>query len=156
MSENDVTDSFNALPPPAEDSPAPTPARRRGAGGFGWLLLILVLAAAGYGYWRLRDIEQGHEATVRTETDAAQKLRDEVDALQRGAGTSKREAETLRMRLEDAAKINESLRGQVLGLAERVRLSEDAIARLADKRLSGHDALLLNEAELLLVLAQER
>lgn len=152
MSENDdATEPLTTLPPPA----APAPPRRR-SGSLGWLLLILVAAAAAYGYWRLRGIEQGHEATVQNEASATQKLRDEVQALQRSADAAKREAETLRTRLDDTAKVNESLRGQVLGLAERARLSEDAIANLADKRLSGHDALLLNEAELLLVLAQER
>ena len=155
MSENDADDIRTALPPPVESSPVPPPPRRS-AGGFGWLLLILVLAAAGYGYWRLQGIEQGHEVTVQNEASAAQKLRDEVDALRRSADASKREAETLRTRLDDTAKVNDSLRGQVLGLSERARLSEDAIANLADKRLSGHDAVLLNEAELLLVLAQER
>ncbi len=155
MSENEATDSYTALPPPV-DAPHAPPPPRRSAGGFGWLLLVLIAGAAGYGYWRLQGIEQGHETTVQNEASAAQKLRDEVDALRHGADASKREAETLRARLDDAAKVNESLRGQVLGLSERARLSEDAIANLADKRLSGHDALLLNEAELMLVLAQER
>jgi len=155
MSENDATEPLNTLPPPATLSPVPPPPRRS-AGGFGWLLLVLVVAAVAYGYWRLRGIEQGHEATVQTEASAAEKLRDEVAALRLSADGAKREAETLRTRLDDTAKINESLRGQILGLSERARLSEDAIANLADKRLSGHDALLLNEAELLLVLAQER
>ena len=160
MSDNDTADSFSALPPPAESppaaTPAPAPVRRRSASGFGWLLLILILAAAGYGYWRLQGIEQGHEATVQTEASAAQKLRDEVEALRHSADASKSEAQALRTRLDDTAKVNDSLRAQVLGLSERARLSEDAIANLAEKRLSGHDALLLNEAELLLVLAQER
>ncbi|HEX7915871.1 uroporphyrinogen-III C-methyltransferase [Rudaea sp.] len=160
MSENDVADPLNALPPSVESPSAPAPplapAPRRGASGFGWLLLVLILGAAGYGYWRLQGIEQGHEATVQTEASAAQKLRDEVEALRRSADASKSEAQTLRTRLDDTAKVNDSLRAQVLGLSERARLSEDAIANLAEKRLSGHDALLLNEAELLLVLAQER
>jgi uroporphyrin-3 C-methyltransferase len=159
MSENDSSESVGALPPPEKISP-PAPPRppgaRRGAGAFGWLLLILVVGAAGYGYWRLQGIEQGHEATVQSEAASAQKLRDEVDALRRSADAAKGEAQALRARQEDTAKVNDSLRAQVLGLAERTRLSEDAIANLADKRLSGHDALLLNEAELLLVIAQER
>ena len=160
MSENDAADPPSTLAPQVETPSVPAgssaPSPRRGASGFGWLLLILVLAAAGYGYWRLQNIEQGHEATVQSEASAAQKLRDEVAALRGSADASKREAQTLRTRLDDTAKVNESLRAQVLGLSERARLSEDAIANLAEKRLSGHDALLLNEAELLLVLAQER
>ena len=155
MSENDASETVITPPSAPAPSPAPPPPRRS-AGGFGWLLLVLVVAAAAYGYWRLRGIEQGHEATVQNEASATQKLRDEVEALRLSADGAKREAETLRTRLDDTAKINESLRGQILGLSERARLSEDAIANLADKRLSGHDGLLLNEAELLLVLAQER
>jgi uroporphyrin-III C-methyltransferase len=160
MTENDSEESAPALPPPAMGAPpSATPAAaqpRRGSGAFGWLLLLVIIAAAGFGYWRLRTIEQGHDQSTQTEQAQAQHVREQVEALQRSVDAAKHEAETLRSRLDDAAKVNESLRGQVLGLSERARLGEDAIANLADKRLSGHDALLLNEADLLLVLGAER
>ena len=74
----------------------------------------------------------------------------------RSVEQARRDADTLRARLDDAAKVNQSLREQLLGLTERARLVEDAVANLADKRLSGHDALLLDEAEMLLALGGER
>jgi uroporphyrin-3 C-methyltransferase len=160
MTENDIQETAPALPPPAS---APSPGVNaiaakpsRGGGVFGWLLLLVIIAAAGYGYWRLRTIEQGHDQSTQTEQAQAQQVREQVEILQRSVDAAKHEADALRARLDDAAKVNESLRGQLIGLSERARLSEDAIANLADKRLSGHDALLLNEADLLLVLGGER
>jgi uroporphyrin-3 C-methyltransferase len=160
MSEIDNPDPPIALPAPAAAAApppdSPPPARARNGGAFGWLLLLVAIAAAAYLYWRLQAIEQGHDESAQSEQSQAQHLREQVEVLQRGVDATRHESETLRARLDDAAKVNESLRGQVLGLSERARLAEDAIANLAEKRLSGHDALLLNEAELLLVLGSER
>lgn len=142
-----------ALPPPARAAKA-VPARS--AGSWSWALWLIVLAGAGFLYWRLQTVEQGQDRVVQDEQTTVQKLRDEADALQRESKASRHDVDALRLRLDDAAKVNESLRAQVLGLSERARLAEDAIANLADKRLSGHDSLLLNEAELLLVLGGER
>jgi uroporphyrin-3 C-methyltransferase len=160
MSDIDSTDPAPALPPPTTSPPssavsAPPPGSRRG-GAFAWLLLIVIVVVAAYGYWRLQTIEQGHDLSTQSEQAAAQKLHEQADALQRSVEAMRQESSTLRARLDDTAKVNESLRGQVIGLSERARLAEDAIANLAEKRLSGHDALLLNEAELLLVLGGER
>jgi uroporphyrin-3 C-methyltransferase len=155
MSENESP----ALPPPAA-SPEPMapqrPAPARRGGIVGWLVLLVLIAAAGYGYWYVRNLQSGHEASAQSERAAMQALREQVEAVQHRVEVTQHDADALRARLDDAAKVNESLRGQVLGLSERARLAEEAIANLADKRLSGHDALLLNEAELLLVVGQER
>jgi uroporphyrin-3 C-methyltransferase len=48
------------------------------------------------------------------------------------------------------------MREEMLGLAERSRHLEDAVANPAEQRLSGRDALALNEAEFVLQQAQER
>ena len=53
-------------------------------------------------------------------------------------------------RLGDAAAVNRSLREELLGQSERTRNLEDAVAKLAEKSLSGHDAMLLDETESLL------
>ncbi len=159
MSEIDSENSASALPPPSVPASrpyaAPTLPRRRSSAS-GWLWLLALIAVAGYLYWRLQTIEQGHDQSAQNEQTQAQQLRAQVDALARSVETTRHDADGLRARLDDAAKVNESLRGQVLGLSERARLAEDAIANLAEKRLSGHDALLLDEAELLLVLGGER
>lgn len=160
MSEIDSENSATALPPsstlsgPTLSGGKPAPTRRGGA--FWWLLLLVVIAAAAYLFWRLQAIEQGHDQSTQSEQAQAQKLREQVETLARSVDAARHDADGLRARLDDAAKVNESLRSQVLGLSERARLAEDAIANLAEKRLSGHDALLLNEAELLLVLGGER
>ncbi|MGH8122371.1 MAG: uroporphyrinogen-III C-methyltransferase [Rudaea sp.] len=159
MSEIDNENSASALPQPSMPAGQPyaapiLPSRRNGA--LGWLWLLAIIVGAGYLYWRLQAIEHGHDQSAQNEQTQAQQLRAQVDALARSVEAIRRDDDGLRARLDDAAKVNESLRGQVLGLSERARLAEDAIANLAEKRLSGHDALLLNEAELLLVLGGER
>jgi uroporphyrin-III C-methyltransferase len=151
-------DQGAAVPPasaPSAAPPARVPAARQ-SGGWGWILWLVVLAAAGYIFWRVQTVEQGQDRVAQDERTTVQKLRDQADVLQREGVTNRQDIGALRARLDDAAKVNESLRAQVLGLSERARLAEEAIANLADKRLSGHDSLLLNEAELLLVLGGER
>lgn len=148
MSEHDSQDSLAALPAPSTSTIEP-PHRR--LGGMAWIVAAVVAAGGGYWYWQSLD-----RARATSAESLATALRSDVDALRGSVATSRQEADALRARLDDAARVNESLRAQVLALSERARMSEEAIANLADKRLSGHDALLLNEAELLLVLAQER
>jgi uroporphyrin-3 C-methyltransferase len=66
------------------------------------------------------------------------------------------ERTSLNQRLNDAAAVNRSLREELLGQAARTRNLEDAVAKLAEKSLSGHDAMLLDETESLLRMAGER
>ena len=159
MSENDTPELVPMLPPASPAESAPTAALssqpRRGS-AFGWLLLLAAIAGVALLYWRLQALEQGHDESAQSEQAQVQQLRTQIDTLQRSGEATRHETDALHARLDDAAKVNESLRAQVLGLSERARLAEDAIANLAEKRLSGHDALLLNEAELLLVLGGER
>lgn len=143
------TDS-DLTPSPASVAPPSSRAAPRRTATFGWLLALGILAGAGWFVWRT---QAGSDAAAQAD---AQALRAQVDALARDVAATKRDGDSLRARLADAAKVNESLRGQLLGLTERARLAEDAIANLAEKRLSGHDALLANEAELLLTLGAER
>ncbi|MEP6938370.1 MAG: uroporphyrinogen-III C-methyltransferase [Rudaea sp.] len=156
--DNETTTSLPEpiVEPAVVQASRPQAPKRGGSLRWSWLLWLVVLGAAGYFFWQLQAVEQGHDLAAHDEQAAAQKLRDQVDALQRDSAAARHDGEGLRARLDDAAKVNESLRGQLLGLSERARLAEDAIANLADKRLSGHDSLLLNEAELLLVLGGER
>jgi len=155
--QRSVDEGTPALPgPPAPAAPTARAAAARNTGGWSWILWLVVLAAAGYVYWRVQNVEQGQDRVAQDEKTTLQQLRDQADALQRETASTRQDVGAMRARLDDAAKVNESLRAQVLGLSERARLAEEAIANLADKRLSGHDSLLLNEAELLLVLGGER
>lgn len=149
--ENDTPAELPAPTPRSEgtsDVRPETPRRRGGMGRF--LFVVIVLAAlAVAAFWWLRETrEQG--------TQQADVLGTRVEALATSSEQLKREVESLRARLADAESINRSLREELLGAAERARAVEDAVAHLADQRLTGRDALAQNEAEFLLLLATER
>jgi uroporphyrin-3 C-methyltransferase len=138
-----------AIVEPVAAAPAP-PARRHGGA---WLIAIVLLAAVGYLFWRTWALDAEQQRLAQTDI---QQVDAQIAALARGAEQARRDTETLRARLDDESKVNQSLREQLLGLGERARLVEDAIANLADKRLTGHDAMLLDETEMLLALGGER
>lgn len=144
-----------ALPPSEPAATAPATPSKPPRSPQASIALVVALAAAGVGgfaWWQAASLARsGGDAAHQVEL-----LRTELDGLRRGADLDRREREQLRQRLGDAENVNKSLREEVLGVTERARVLEDAIANLADKRLSGHDALLLNEAELVLLLAKER
>jgi uroporphyrin-III C-methyltransferase len=137
--------SLRAVDPPA-----------RGRNGVGWLVALLALAAiaaCAYALWRVHALERGQaeaQAAVREQLSAR------IDELARGADQRKRDMESLRARVGDADSVNRSLREELLGLGERSRHLEDAIANLAEQRLGARDALAMNEAEFLLQQAKER
>lgn len=130
------------------------PPARRGSGTLAVALLISLVAIGGAGFvgWRQWQQEQGATASHAT-IDA---LKQRVDTLESAFGASDSERNLLRQRLSDADQVNRSLREEVLGQAERTRNLEDAVAKLSEKTLSGHDAMLLDETESLLRMAKER
>jgi uroporphyrin-III C-methyltransferase len=139
--------------------PAPPP--RRG-GGVAWLALLLALGVAGWQGWvwwqDSRDDVAADEAragTQRLEGKLAQ-LESRLQALESAQSRLHDETGSLRTRLGDGERVNRSLREEVLGIGERAVLLEDAVARLAERRLEGQAALRLDEAESLLRMAYER
>ncbi len=138
-----------AIIEPVAAAPAPPPRRH----ALAWLIAIVLLGAVGYLFWRTWALDAEQQRLAQTDI---QQVDAHVAALARGAEQARRDTDTLRARLDDEGKVNQSLREQLLGLGERARLVEDAIANLADKRLTGHDAMLLDETEMLLALGGER
>jgi len=127
------------------DQPAPdSPRKLRVLVRLGALLLVI---AAGFLIWWL---------TREAGSDEANTLRTQVDALTHEVAQLRSTTGSVRARLDDGEKVDKSMREQLLGLDQRAKLVEDSVANLADKRLSGHDALLLDEAELLLTLGGAR
>jgi uroporphyrin-3 C-methyltransferase len=114
-----------------------------------WLCIVLFVAGGGVALW------WWYQSGAGTVADVAS-LRTQVETLTHDVTQLRRNADTLRARLDDGDKVDKSMREQLLSLGERTHLLEDALANLADKRLSGHDALALDEAELLLTLGGER
>jgi uroporphyrin-3 C-methyltransferase len=136
-----------------------TPAQTRARAGkplgiLGIVLALLALTAAGYSAWGVYRLQHPQDTnSLRARLD---QLGTQLDGTQRSVESNQRESESFRTRAKDIDGVNKSLREEVLGLSERTRLLEDAVTNLAEKRLSGHDALALNEAELLLLLGQQR
>src|SRR5258707_4366840 len=99
--DSDLTPSTAPAVAPATDTAAP----RRG-GMLGWLLALVVVAGVGYFAWRM---QTDSDATVQSDERA---LHTQVDALVRDVAAARHDSDSLRARLDDAAKVNESLRGQ--------------------------------------------
>ncbi|NID16068.1 uroporphyrinogen-III C-methyltransferase [Luteibacter yeojuensis] len=139
-----------AAPSPATSRRPAAPAPRRGGGGLAIALVfsLAALGVAGYTAWTVWG--------MREDLGVANGLRGQVDTLQAGVDGMREESANLRRRLSDADAVNRSAREEVLGVSERTRNLEDAVANLSERSLSGHDAMLLDEAESLLRMAKER
>ncbi len=135
------------------ETPAAPRAARTGTGALAILVALVALILAGFATWRIVTLERG-------QGDAASALREDVDrrlqAADRAADQRKRDLDSMRARIADTDTVNKGVREELLALGERSRHLEDAVANLAEQRLTGRDALALNEAEFLLQLAQER
>jgi uroporphyrin-3 C-methyltransferase len=148
---DETVDIAPTLPDRAENLPAERARRRSAGSALAMLLALAALTLAGYAAWRGRVLE-----TERAGAADPQRLAAQVEALTHSIEQLRGNADSVRARLDDTAKVDKSEREELLGLGERARLLEDAVANLADKRLSGRDTLALDEAELLLNLGAER
>jgi uroporphyrin-3 C-methyltransferase len=140
-----------SAPRPVPPVRSPAPANRGAA--LALLIAVAALVLAAFAVWRAIALERGQgaaESALRNETSSR------LDELARASEQRKRELDAMRTRLADADSVNKSVREELLTLGERSRHLEDAVANLAEQRLTGRDALALNEAEFLLQLAQER
>lgn len=139
---------------PASNVPAPRPPARAPRSGAALALLaaLLAIGVGGTALWRgWVDERSGRDA--REAQDAALAR---LDGLQRNDEQLRRDLDALRARLGDAESVNRSLREELLGVTERARTLEDAVANLSEQHLNGRDALALNEAEFVLQLGAER
>jgi uroporphyrin-3 C-methyltransferase len=134
--------------------PARAAPRSRGGGTLALALLLALAAAGGAGYvgWQ----QWQHEQTRAAQSTDVSQLQQRVSKLESTLSGVSGERQSLSQRLDDAAAVNRSLREELLGQSARTRNLEDAVARLAEKSLSGHDAMLLDETESLLRMAAER
>ncbi|MDE2308370.1 MAG: uroporphyrinogen-III C-methyltransferase [Xanthomonadaceae bacterium] len=154
---NESVASEDARPDPVRAPRATSPRHERRARDGGSLALALLLSllavgVSGYVGWRQWQQLRGSAADSR---DLAA-LQQRVGALEVTLGRVGGQSASLDQRLNDAAQVNRSLREELLGQGERTRNLEDAVAKLAEKSLSGHDAMLLDETESLLRMANER
>jgi len=137
---------------PASARPAPRSPRGGGSLALAVLLALIAVGASGYIGWRQWQQEQGSAA----DNQSVASLQQRVATLETTLATLGDQRSSLNQRLDDAAQVNRSLREELLGQAERTRHLEDAVAKLAEKSLSGRDGMLLDETESLLRMAGER
>ncbi|BDU18470.1 uroporphyrinogen-III C-methyltransferase [Lysobacter auxotrophicus] len=133
------------------DNPAPTaPPVRRSHGWIAWLIVVamaLVAGAWGWTQWQARSARESEQ-----QADAGQRL----DALEGRIDAIRRDQRSQLQRLQQADATNRVLRDEVLGIGQRSSLIEDTVSKLADPDRHGEQALRLDEAELLLNMAQQR
>ncbi|MEZ5460284.1 uroporphyrinogen-III C-methyltransferase [Dokdonella sp.] len=146
------TESAANLPAPAESERkggAKVSTRKsRGPGLLILVIVLLVLGLLGWWFWERQTREQDSQREER--------LAEQISALSSANEQLRREMDALRTRASDAEAMNRGIREEVLAFGERSRALEDAVANLADQRLSNRDAMALNEAEFILQLAGER
>jgi uroporphyrin-3 C-methyltransferase len=114
------------------------------------LALALLAVAAGWSGWQAWQAWQ-QQAQAREQEGARQ-----IDALGQRMDTLRGDLRAQGRLLQDAAASNRVLRDEVLGLGQRNALLEETVARLDANARAGHQALRLDEAELLLVLGAQR
>ncbi|MGA0588393.1 uroporphyrinogen-III C-methyltransferase [Dyella sp. KRB-257] len=146
---------------PAADVPSSTRAAsprmaepRRGGGALALAVLLSLAAAGGAGYvgwqqWRQARADAAASSTLDDLSARTATLESTLKAMDD-------ERRTLRERLRDADDVNRGMREELLGQNERLRNLEDAVAKLSEKSLSGHDAMLLDETESLLRMGKAR
>ena len=143
-------------------SPAATASARplresagRGGGGTAALALLLALMAViGAGYVGWRQWQQSRHSAV--DSAGLVNVQQRLAALESSLAAVRGERGSLDQRVGDVAQGNRALREELLGQSDRTRHLEDAVTKLAEKTLSGHDPLLLDETESLLRMGAER
>ena len=129
---------------------SPAASRRAPWRAIALLSLLVALGVAGWFAWQSWQSRQ-QQAQARAQEDARQ-----IEALGQRMDTLRGDLRAQGRLLQDAAASNRELRDEVLGLGQRNALLEEAVARLDASSRQGHQALLLDEAELLLVLGSQR
>jgi len=116
------------------------------------LLSLIAVGGAAYVGWQQRQRSRSDAAAAGVQA----RLETRVATLEDGMKALDDQRRSLSDRLRDADDVNRGLREEVLGQNERLRNLEDAVAKLSEKSLSGHDAMLLDETESLLRMGKER
>ena len=151
----ETTSTIESAPPLLKSAPKPVtkPPRRSGGGIFTGMLVLVALLFSGYSLWR---VEESRKPAANGQAQAMAALEQQIADSNQANQQLRGDLDALRSRFGDADNVNKGLREEMLGISERSRHLDDAIANLAEQRLTGRDALALNEAEFLLMMANER
>ncbi len=121
--------------------------------GWRWpLVVIIVLALASLAWLTVSQLRQ----RAANESAGIAALRTELDDVRAALRAAEAARSAIERRVTANEGVNRSLREEVLGIGERTRALEDAVARLARRGLTGSTELRLNETEFLLSMGEER
>jgi uroporphyrin-III C-methyltransferase len=132
------------------ETPLPKPPRRRLRTWFGLVLLLGAVATGVWLWapWRTPGQPAGSTVSVPAAGPAVEPAATPAPVVS--------EADVLRNRLDDLASVNRTLRAQVLSLTQRLGLVEDGIDNVRRGDAPGIDGMRIEEAHLLLGLAEQR
>lgn len=113
------------------------------------LLALLALALAAWSIWQQRHVQS--DAQVR-----AAQLQARIDAIEHGEAAAAAQQQSLARRMDALESDSRASRDATQGMEQRMHNLEAALGALSDQQLRGHDVLLLDDAEFLLVTEQQR
>lgn len=138
---------------PDDDAPAappPKPRRRpNGLAAIAAVVAIVALGLAAWNTWRLQRSLEAADAARKQDAAALADLQNQLAASNQRSEAGNQRAATLEQRLDD-------LRAGQRGLESRASNLETALSNLSGQQQSGHDTLLLDNAEMLLRTGQQR
>lgn len=154
-----MTDSPIDAPPtpdPAASSSVPVVQHARRRSSWPWLVLLLAIAAGALWFWDAQKRLAVAERSSSEWQQIADELRGRQLEVDRELEVLRDRQRTIDSRLTDTASGQRVLRNEMLGIGERAALLEEALTRLAESRQEGAQALLLDEAEFLLLMGEQR
>ena len=138
---------------PHDDSSTPEPPKPRGRpvgiAGIAVVIAIVALALAIGSIWRLQHVVSAGEAARQQDTTALAGLQNQLAASNQQSQAGNQRLGALESRLDDLSTAQR-------GLDRRTSNLETAFSNLSGQQQSGHDTLLLNDAEMLLRTGQQR
>lgn len=149
-----MTDPTHPTDPIEDSADEPTPRPRPGGAArvlaaLAILLALAALAVAAWSVWHLQRATRADAAARRQDAATIASLQNQIQAGDRQAQAGNQRIGGLESRLED-------LRTATQGLDRRLANLESAYATLSGQQQSGRDAVLLNDAEMLLRTGAQR
>jgi uroporphyrin-III C-methyltransferase len=153
--------------PALSSSAGPAPRKRSGGRWLLWLLVMGALAAGGYWAWLHYQAERTGTGMARPAEPSTPPWEPAIasaiagsnaqsDSLAAELAQLRERQRALEQRLSDLLASNSVLREELLGMAERATMLEQALIRQAQARQEGAQALRLDEIDFLLQMAAER
>lgn len=138
---------------PDDDAPEAQPPKPRArsavVAGIAVVVAVLALAVAAWSAWRLQAATRAEQAARTQAAATVASLTSRISASDQQAQASNHRLAALESGLDD-------LRSTLQGLNSRLANLETAYTNLSGQQQSGHDTLLLNDAEMLLRTGQQR